>query len=289
MELPIYSSKGTKLNKKVKLDDSVFNVPVNEKLLAQALYVYRSNQRKGTAHTKIRSEVRGGGAKPWAQKGTGRARHGSIRSPIWKGGGITFGPRKDRVYQKKMPKKMKKASIRSAFSSFAKEKRIYIIEKVEFKKEHLTKQLLSLVDKMSVKDKVLFIHKGDEKSLYLAGRNVKNIEVFPVNEMNIYILMNADSLVILKDALEKISVNWGKEKAKKEPVTKKIEKRVVSRDVSGDISDLKLSKRVITALEKQGIRKVKKLHELAESKKLAELKGIGQKSREEILKVLSIK
>jgi len=292
MQLNLYSKSAKKLNKNVKLDESVFSSGINEYLMNLAVLIYLGNQRQSNAHTKIRSEVRGGGAKPWRQKGTGRARHGSIRSPIWRGGGVTFGPRNDRNYKRKLTKKMKKAAIRSAFSFFAKEKNIVIIESIEFGKDKLTKKLIEINEKLPAKKKVLYIQDGKNRELYLASRNLKNINVVNVDEINVYKLLNHESLVILESALEKINKKWKKERSKKavdrKHKVKKTSKKKVTKK-SGKkkkvlIKETDLSKRVKSALEKENVKTTDELMEMID--KGEKIKGIGKKSLSEIKKVL---
>src|SRR4030042_2585751 len=166
MELTLYSAKGAKLKQKILADETVFNAPINEVLLKKVVYIARQNQRISIANTKTRGEVRGGGVKPWAQKGTGRARHGSRRSPIWKGGGITFGPRSDSNYKRKLTKRMKKAAIRGVFSFLVKNNKVILIENTNLSDKRLTNQLVEIIKKLPVRGRILFIHKGDNQNLY---------------------------------------------------------------------------------------------------------------------------
>ncbi len=301
MDLNLYSKTGRKLKKKVKLDDSVFGAKVNPYLVSLAVRIYLGNQRKSTAHTKTRAEVRGGGKKPWAQKGTGRARHGSIRSPIWKGGGVTFGPRKERNYKRKLSKGMKKAAIRSAFSDFAGRKKIIIIEKIDLENKRMTKQVIKLTDKLTVEKKVLYIQKGKNRNLYLGSRNLKDIDTININEVNVYNLLNNDCLVIIEDVLEDISKFWGLGKASdKDKEDKKKIKRVSSRSSAKksekkktergkenkDIKELKLPARVENVLKKEGIKTRDELRSFINSGR--KIRGIGEKSVEHIKKKIKI-
>jgi len=300
MELNLYSTKGRKLNKKIKLDESVFGAKVNHSLMRTAVHVYLSNQRQSAAHTKTRGVVRGGGAKPWRQKGTGRARHGSIRSPIWKGGGIAFGPLKERNYRKKLTKKTRKAAIRSVFSFFIKKKGVFILEGIDFDKEHLTKQVIGLTKKLPVEEKVLYIQKGNLKDLYLGSRNLKKVNVITVNEVNVFTLLNHKSLVILKDALDDISKFWGSttKVTKKDDVEKtegrrrirSVRKKLVGKKETRKeklVGELKLSTRIINVLTKKGVKTQRTLED--KIRKGEKIKGIGGKGLEEIKKVLKIK
>ncbi len=208
MKLTLFSKKGKKTEKKVNLDDTVFKSNINEYLLSRYVYVYLQNQRQSNANTKDRGEVSGGGKKPWRQKGTGRARHGSIRSPIFKGGGVTFGPTNERNYTKKLNKKERKQAIRSALSLKAKNKELIIIDNLDINK---TQELEKLVKSLKLIGKVLFVQVED-KGLYLASRNLKNIDVVRVGELNAYDILNNKFLVILKGALDLINDIWKCEK-----------------------------------------------------------------------------
>lgn len=127
MELKVYNQKAEEVGK-IKLSEAVFGLSWNPDLVHQVMTAMRANQRKGTAHAKTRAEVRGGGRKPWRQKGTGRARHGSIRSPLWRGGGVTFGPTKEKVYSQKINKKMKRKALFVALSQKARDNEILILD-----------------------------------------------------------------------------------------------------------------------------------------------------------------
>ncbi|MBN2016133.1 50S ribosomal protein L4 [Candidatus Dojkabacteria bacterium] len=293
MQLNLYSSKGTKLNTKIQLDESVFNVKVNKHLLGLAVDVYQKGQRQSTAHTKKRGEVRGGGVKPWRQKGTGRARAGSIRSPIWKGGGVVFGPRTERNYKQKLSRKMRKGAIRSALSYFTKEKKLILLEGIEFKSDRLTKHVVEMTEKLPVGEKVLYIQKGDLKNLYLGCRNLKKVNVIPVNEIDVYTLLNHDYIIILKDALADMSKYWGEKKRgkKEEQVTSKVEKkteiRKVGKKASVSVEDLGLSARVIGALKSSKILSKDQL--IKAIKNDDKINGVGKKSLDEIRQILKIK
>jgi len=206
MNLELYNNKGKKAKHKVKLDPEVFDVKVNEALLSQAVYVYLQNQRQATAHTKDRSDVRGGGKKPWRQKGTGRARHGSIRSPIFRGGGVTFGPSNERNYKKKLNKKARILAIRNALTLKNFQKEIIVID--DFKPAK-TKELISVLKNLGIDGKIIFVQ-VEEEGLHRTAKNVQAVDVVRVGEMNAFDILNNKKLVILKSALEKISKNWGK-------------------------------------------------------------------------------
>ncbi|MBU0976425.1 MAG: 50S ribosomal protein L4 [Patescibacteria group bacterium] len=293
MKFDLYNQKGKKLDRKVDLDDTVFVSNINRDLMNLAVYVYLSNQRQSNANTQTRGEARGGGAKPWKQKGTGRARHGSIRSPIWKGGGVAFGPRNNKVYKKTLNKKMKKAAIRSSFSLFAKKKVLTVLDSVEINGAKLTQQVSEMNSKLARGKKVLYIHNGENRNLYLGSRNLRNVGVIPVNEANTYTLLSYDHLVILENVLDTISKLWahaqvsekGKPREDEKANLVKTRKKIVSKEKT--LSEIGLTTRIATVLEKQGIKSPKELQERLESGK--KIDGIGAKSVEEIQKVLKIK
>jgi large subunit ribosomal protein L4 len=206
MKVDKFDKKGKKATSKTDLDKNVFGVDVNESLISQVIYVYQSNRRQANAHTKDRGEVRGGGKKPWRQKGTGRARHGSTRSPIWKGGGVTFGPTNDRNFKKSINKKMNKIAIKSAFSALAKENKIFVIDTIEPKK---TKEIIGIIENTKIDGKITFIQK-DEKGLYKSTKNLEGVSTKRVGELNVYEIMNSGNMIILEDALVEITNNWAK-------------------------------------------------------------------------------
>lgn len=232
MSVKMLSQNGEEVKKQVKLDNSVFGVEINNALIRQALHVYQNNQRQANANTKTRGDVRGGGAKPWKQKGTGRARQGSTRSPIWAGGGVAFGPKSNRNYKRKLSKKMVKGAIRSAFSLAAKEDRLLIMENPELKAERLTNQVEAIIKKLPVAGKLLIVHKGDNNNLYLGGKNISGLRILPVNQINTYELVKNDFVVLTDDSLKTISEFWGKsENSETEEKTevKKVEVKEVAK------------------------------------------------------------
>ena len=188
--------------KEVKAPDEIFSVPLNDHLLYETVLNYRANQRQGTASTKTRAEVRGGGRKPWRQKGTGRARAGSNRSPIWKGGGTTFGPR-PRDYSYSLPKKAKKNALKSALSLKLAEKQLLIVDALEIK-EPKTKEAIALIKSLKV-DSVLIVDRHDNKNLILSVRNIPKTKVVDVNQVNVYDVLNHNWLVLTKRAFDSLT------------------------------------------------------------------------------------
>lgn len=182
-----------------ELKDEVFFVPLHREVIQQALRGQLRGKRMGTASTKTRSEVSGGGRKPWRQKGTGRARHGSIRSPLWVGGGITFGP-KPKNYQNRTPKKMKSLALRSVLSQLIQGEACTILEDLRFF-EPKTKQMVGLLEDLGIEDrKVLILLEEKDDSIYKSGRNLPLVKVLPVSGINIYDLLNTDHLLLTQGA-----------------------------------------------------------------------------------------
>lgn len=183
-----------------ELPEELFDGVVNEAALHQAINAYLANQRQGTASTKTRGEVRGGGRKMWRQKGTGRARQGSNRAPHWKGGGVVFGPR-PRDYHQDIPKKLKAVARRSAFNTRALNEQVAVIERfaVEAPKTREIAQLLGKIG--AAESKVLILTSGISPNVYLSARNLPNVQVVPFAEASAYDVLNATQLLIEADAL----------------------------------------------------------------------------------------
>jgi len=179
----------------------IFAYPVKEHLLYEAVVNYRANQRQGSASTKTRGEVRGSGRKPWRQKGTGRARAGSIRSPIWRKGGTTFGP-KPRSYYYSLPKKAKRNALRSALSIKFAEKQILVLKALDFK-EPKTKEGAKLLEILKL-DSALIVDQHENKNLFLSLRNIPKIKAVDYNQVNVYDVLNYKWLVFTQNAFESL-------------------------------------------------------------------------------------
>jgi len=185
------------------LPEGVFGLEPNSALVHQYLLYYRANQRQGTHKVKDRSEVSGGGRKPWRQKGTGRARVGTIRSPLWRHGGVTFGP-EPRDYRMRMPKKMRRSALASILSARAKEDKVFVLEDID-SQSHRTKNLKSLLDVAGVYgQKVLIVTTAPEKNLVKAGNNIPGVNVTFTGEINAYQVLASDNIIVTKGALSKI-------------------------------------------------------------------------------------
>ncbi len=200
MKVPVYNKEGKKIGD-TTLPKELFGVSLSPDLIHQVVTVQRSNRRQGTAHAKDRGAVSGGGKKPWAQKGTGRARHGSIRSPIWVGGGVTFGPLKDRNYKKKISKKMRRKALFMVLSAKAKEDLLFVLDKFDLDKIK-TKQFNDILAKLPCKDNCLVVLPEAKKELVLSARNIKGIETVEARNLSALDLLNFKYLLISKDSIK---------------------------------------------------------------------------------------
>ena len=196
----VYNKEGVQTGS-IELNDSVFGVEVNTHLMHLAVVSQLANKRQGTQSAKTRSEVSGGGRKPWRQKGTGHARQGSTRSPQWTGGGVVFAP-KPRDYSVKMNKKEKAAAIKSALTSRVNEAKIFVMEDLDFDAPK-TKQVVAVLNGLKV-EKALMVTVDVNNNLVLTARNIQGVRTVPVNAINVYDILKYDNLVITKDAVAKI-------------------------------------------------------------------------------------
>lgn len=201
-ELAVFDTKGKEIEK-VKLDKDVFDGKVNAALIQQAVVAYLANQRKGLAATKTRGKVSGGGAKPWRQKGTGRARVGSNRSPIWRGGGTTFGP-SPRSYYQNMPKKMRALALKSALNAKLRDKQILIINDLAVSSPK-TKDFVKTVFGLKLANqKVRFAVESLENNLKLATRNIKKVLLAKASDMHTIEVVDCKKLILTKKALRQV-------------------------------------------------------------------------------------
>ena len=196
----VYNIEGKEVGT-IDLNDAVFGVEVNEHLVHMAVVNQLANNRQGTQSAKTRSEVSGGGRKPWRQKGTGHARQGSTRSPQWTGGGVVFAP-KPRDYSFKMNKKEKRAALCSALSSKVAESQIIVLD--EFKLDEIkTKKFVEVMNNLKA-SKALVVLEGENKNVVLSGRNIPTVKVTATNEINTYDVLKYETLVVTKAAVEKL-------------------------------------------------------------------------------------
>ena len=196
----VYNIEG-KVVGDMELNDAVFGVEVNTHLVHQAVVLQLANKRQGTQSAKTRSEVSGGGRKPWRQKGTGHARQGSTRSPQWTGGGIVFAP-KPRDYSFKMNKKEKNLALKSVLTTKVAENKFIVVDGLSFD-EIKTKNMVNVLKNLEVK-KALVVTDDDNKNVVLSGRNIPTVKVSATNEINTYDVLKYETLVVTKAAVEKL-------------------------------------------------------------------------------------
>jgi large subunit ribosomal protein L4 len=200
IEAPHYASDGAKRGTNFTLPAEYFDGTVNEPVLHQAVKVYRNNQRQGTHMTKSRSFVSGGNQKPWKQKGTGRARQGSIRAPHWRGGGVVFGPT-PREYRTDIPRKVRQLARKSALNARAREGALHVVERLAFRTPK-TAQLAGLLDSLGLEGrKALVLTAGHNPNAYLSGRNLPTVEVMAYPEASAYDILWSDAVVVEEGAL----------------------------------------------------------------------------------------
>ena len=185
----------------VELNDSVFGIEPNEHVLRDAVVMQQASMRQGTHAVKNRSDVRGGGRKPWRQKGTGRARQGSIRSPQWVGGGVVFGPT-PRSYSYKLPKKVRRLALKSAYSSKVKEENLVVLENIAIDAPK-TKEVVKMLSDLKVEKKVLIVTAEKDENVIRSANNLQSVKILTVEQVNVLDLLNHDLLILTKDAAEK--------------------------------------------------------------------------------------
>jgi len=212
MELPLYNQNAENIGT-VELADSVFGLPMNQDLLYQVITSQMSNKRQVVAHAKGRGEVRGGGKKPWKQKGTGRARHASIRSPIWRGGGVTGGPTKERNFKKDINKKMMQKALKVALSSKARDGQLFILDSLTIEKPK-TKEMNVVMKKFTTilgrLNNVLLVTPTDSAVLYKSARNLPYLDTIEARNLNPLVLLEANRVILSKESLAVIEKQWGK-------------------------------------------------------------------------------
>ena len=185
------------------LPDTLFNGEVHEPAMWQAVKAYLANQRQATAATKTRAEVSGGNKKPWRQKGTGRARQGSIRSPQWRGGGSVFGPRANRNFKEDLPKQVKRLARRSAFNARAQDGNVILVEALNIGAPK-TKDVVNLLETMGAEGNTLILTNGHNENVWISARNLDGVQVRPFGEESTYDVLWADTVIIEAPALEKV-------------------------------------------------------------------------------------
>ncbi|EKN65166.1 LSU ribosomal protein L4P [Schinkia azotoformans MEV2011] len=200
-KVALYNQAGSQVGE-IELSDAVFGIEPNNNVLFDAIIMQRATRRQGTHKVKNRSEVSGGGRKPWRQKGTGRARQGSIRSPQWRGGGIVFGPT-PRSYSFKLPKKVRRLAIKSALSTKVLGNDVVVLENLTIEAPK-TKDMVQVLNALSLNKKVLIVTADADQTIELSARNIPGVTVVDANGVNVLDVMNHDKMVITKEAAEKV-------------------------------------------------------------------------------------
>ena len=200
-KVAVYNVKGEQIGE-IELNDKVWGIEPNKHVMHQAVVMQLASQRLGTHATKTRAMVRGGGRKPWRQKGTGRARHGTIRSPIWRGGGIVFGPH-PRKYGFSLPKKVRRLAMRSALSSRAQSNDVLVIDSLDMDLPR-TKAMVEILSNLKVDQKALVVTAEYNENVFKSARNIPYVKQLKADKLNVYDVLNHAKLVITKDAVAKI-------------------------------------------------------------------------------------
>ncbi len=196
-KVSVYSMEGKQVDE-IELNDAVFGVDVNAHLMHMSVVWHLANRRQGTQSAKTRAEVRGGGAKPWRQKGTGRARQGSIRAPHWKGGGVVFAP-KPRDYSFKLNKKERRAALKSALTTKVNDNQLIVIDDLKLD-EIKTKKMQAVLDGLKVNKALIVLNDGDRK-VVLSTRNIPNVKTASTHTINVYDILKYDTFIVTKDAV----------------------------------------------------------------------------------------
>ncbi len=228
-KVKVYNEKGEAV-KDIELSPAVFSVKINPSVIHQVILALQANSRLNLAHTKDRSEVRGGGRKPWKQKGTGRARHGSIRSPLWVGGGVTFGPRNDRNFSQKINKKMKRKALCMSLSDRAQSGMLKVLEMIDFN-EFKTNRVVNLLKKLDLTKSVLIVSDKANLKLVKSVANLPKVEMIEARNLNVLEVAKYQNLLIMEGALEKIEKTFLDNKKEKVEIKKKEDKVMVKKAV----------------------------------------------------------
>jgi large subunit ribosomal protein L4 len=200
-KIAVYDIHGAQVDE-IELNDSVFGIAPNEAVMHEFVKMQLANKRQGTSSTKTRAEVRGGGKKPWRQKGTGRARAGSSRSPIWKGGGVTFGP-KPRDYSYKLPKKVRRLAMKSALSSKVLDNNIIVVDFADFA-EPKTQVMVEALKALNAGRKTLVVTGDEDVNLIKSSRNIAGVKPLKADFINVYDILNHETLLMTKGAVARV-------------------------------------------------------------------------------------
>ncbi|MGB7604882.1 MAG: 50S ribosomal protein L4 [Lutisporaceae bacterium] len=197
----VYNINGNQVGE-MELNENTFGANINVEAMHQVVRMLLANRRQGTQSTLTRAEVRGGGIKPWRQKGTGRARQGSTRSPQWRHGGVVFAP-KPRSYRYSVPKKIKRIAMKSALSSKVADSEIIVVDELNFAVPK-TKQIVGMLDSLKVEAKILLVLAEKNENVEKSARNIEGVKTTLVNTLNVYDILNCDKFIITKEAAEKV-------------------------------------------------------------------------------------
>ncbi len=200
-KVDIFNISGQQVGE-IELSDDIFNAEINQSILHTVVKNYLANQRQGTQSVKTRAEVSGGGRKPWRQKGTGRARQGSIRAPQWIGGGVTFAP-KPRDYSYKLPKKAKRVAMKSALTSKLQNKDMIVLDELDIK-EPKTKEIVNILKNLNSQKKTLIVLEQNNENVVKSASNIPGVSTTLVTTLNVYDILNHDKFIVTKDAVHKI-------------------------------------------------------------------------------------
>jgi len=221
-KLPVYNLEGKETGN-INLDDNIFAVKKNDSLLYEVIKGLRNNIRRYTAHTKLRGERRGGGRKPWKQKGTGRARAGSIRSPIWRKGGVTFGPRNERNYTQKINRKVRQKALMISLSGKIEDKEMTVLEDWKLKGPK-TKELAKGINSLKLKGTILAVTAKEDKMLKKAGSNLDSFSIQTASDLNPLEVLNSKNLLIEKEAVKILEDRLKREVKREKKVRKPVKK-----------------------------------------------------------------
>ncbi|MDI3508226.1 MAG: large subunit ribosomal protein [Clostridiales bacterium] len=200
-KVPVYNIEGQQVAE-IELKDEIFGIEVNEAALHQVVQMQLANKRQGTQSAKTRGEVRGGGRKPWRQKGTGRARQGSIRAPQWIKGGVVFAP-KPRDYSYTLPKKLRRLAMKSALTSKVRDNELIVLDNISIEQPK-TKEMFRILRNLKADRKVLMVLPEKDEIIQKSSRNIPGVKTALVNTLNVYDILNCDKFIILKDAVPKV-------------------------------------------------------------------------------------
>lgn len=200
-KVAVYDMRGAQVGE-IDLNDQVFGIKPNEAVMQQFVKMQLANKRQGTASTKTRAEVRGGGKKPWKQKGTGRARVGSTRNPIWRGGGIVFGP-KPRDYSFRLPRKVRRLAMKSALSSKAQDSNIIVVDLLTFE-EPKTKLMVETLNLLNAAEKTLVVTADGDVNVYKSARNIPGVKSLKADFINVFDILKYDTLLMTRDAVARV-------------------------------------------------------------------------------------